>query len=294
MIAEAGIVVPGSRVARRERILFNRGKMTMRLPIYQVDAFTNRLFGGNPAAVVVVKEWLPDQLMQDVASENNLSETAFVIADEDVSPLRWFTPGMEVDLCGHATMAAAHVLFRHYFPRRDEVAFSTRSGPLSVTRAGNILTLDLPARPGRPVEVDAAMVEALGVEPQEAYLARDLLAILDSEEAVRAFQPDQGRIAGLDAVGVIISAPGTDVDFVSRFFGPRVGVPEDPVTGSAHCTLIPYWAQRLGKKELTARQLSARGGELRCRLREERVGVGGSAVEYMNGRITVPVKGSAG
>ena len=257
----------------------------MKLPLYQVDAFTGRMFGGNPAAVVLLDEWLPDETLQAIAAENNLAETAFVIPRSEVSPLRWFTPGMEVDLCGHATLATAYVLFRHRFPSLDRIMFSTRSGNLIVARDGDLLSMDFPSRPGRAVEITDQIVSAVGMRPREALLARDLLVILEREEEVRALRPDFERIASLEAFALIISAPGNTVDFVSRFFAPRAGVPEDPVTGSAHCTLVPYWAARLGKHKLVAKQLSARGGDLWCELRGDRVLISGNAVEYLRGEI---------
>ena len=259
----------------------------MKLPLYQIDAFTSRMFGGNPAAVVLLEDWLPDSTLAAIAAENNLAETAFVIPRGDVLPLRWFTPTVEVDLCGHATLAAAHVLFRHVLPSAKRLTFDTRSGSLSVTRDGELLSMDFPSRPGKPVEITGDLVSALGVRPREAYLGRDLLAILDSESQVRGFQPDFGRIASLDAFALMISAPGDAADYVYRFFAPRQGIPEDPVTGSANCALVPYWAARLGKSELAARQLSARGGDLRCALRGDRVLITGRAVEYLRGEITV-------
>ena len=259
----------------------------MNIPIYQVDAFTHRLFGGNPAAVVLLDDWLPDAVLQAIAAENNLAETAFVIPRPDVAPLRWFTPAVEVDLCGHATLAAAYVLFRHRYPSAERLRFDTRSGELTVAREGEMLSMDFPSRPGRPVTISDELVAALGARPREVHLARDLLAIFASEAEVRAIRPDFAALAALDAFAVIVSAPGDEVDFVSRFFAPGAGIPEDPVTGSAHCTLIPYWAGRLGKTELTARQISARGGELACRLRGDRVLIAGRAVEYLRGEITV-------
>lgn len=259
----------------------------MRLPLYQLDAFTSRLFGGNPAAVVLLEAWLPDAVLQSIAAENNLAETAYAIPDAQVTPLRWFTPAVEVDLCGHATLATACVLFRHVFPQLQRLRFSTRSGELSVARAGELLELDFPSRPGTPVAVTDALAQALGARPREAHLARDLLAIFDSERDVRALRPDMQQVAALDAFAVIASAPGDDADFVSRFFAPGAGIPEDPVTGSAHCTLTPYWAARLGKSTLTARQVSARGGELRCELRGDRVGIAGAVVEYLRGEISL-------
>ncbi len=260
----------------------------MRLPLYQVDAFTDRLFRGNPAAVVLLEQWLPDEVMQAIAAENNLAETAFVIPREGSSLLRWFTPAVEVDLCGHATLASSHVLFSTRFPSRKKLTFSTTSGDLHVTRAGDLLRLDFPSRPGEPIAVSDAVVAALGARPREAYLARDLLTVFAGENEIRDLRPDFDRVAALDAMAVIVTAPGTDVDFVSRFFAPRVGIPEDPVTGSAHCTLVPYWADRLGKTALTARQLSARGGDLLCDLQGDRVGIAGRAVEYLRGEINVP------
>ena len=259
----------------------------MNIPIYQVDAFTNRLFGGNPAAVVLLDDWLPDAVLQAIAAENNLAETAFVIPRPDVVPLRWFTPAVEVDLCGHATLATAHVLFRHRTPSAERLCFDTRSGKLVVTRIGETLSMDFPSRPGRPVMIGDDLVAALGARPREVHLARDLLAVFDTEAEVRAIRPDFAAMAALDAFAVIVSAPGDECDFVSRFFAPAAGIPEDPVTGSAHCTLIPYWAERLGKTELAARQISARGGELACRLNGDRVLIAGRAVEYLRGEISV-------
>ena len=261
----------------------------MKLPLYQVDAFASRTFGGNPAAVVILEEWLPDTTLAAIAAENNLAETAFVVASGNVIPLRWFTPTVEVDLCGHATLAAAHVLFRHYLPSASCVTFCTRSGDLIVTRDGEVLSMDFPSRPGKPLQLTDALASALGVRPREAYLARDLLAIFDSESEIRNFQPDFQRIASLDTFAVIISAPGDTADYVYRFFAPRQGIPEDPATGSANCTLVPYWAARLGKQELLAKQLSARGGELRCTLQGDRVLISGRTIEYLRGEITVDV-----
>jgi predicted PhzF superfamily epimerase YddE/YHI9 len=257
----------------------------MKLPLYQVDAFTTRLFGGNPAAVVLLDAWLPDSVLAAIAAENNLAETAFVIPRADASPLRWFTPTVEVDLCGHATLAAADVVFRYRFPKLDRLTFSTRSGELAVTRDGTLLKMDFPARPGKPIAVTDALAAALGARPREAYMARDLLAIFGSESEVRSLRPDFARVASLDAFAVIVSAPGDTVDFVSRFFAPGAGIPEDPVTGSSHCTLVPYWAARLAKNTLTAKQLSPRGGDLLCELHGERVVIAGQVVEYLRGEI---------
>lgn len=259
----------------------------MRLPLYQVDAFTSRLFAGNPAAVVLLDDWLPDRILAAIASENNLAETAFVIARGDVMPLRWFTPAVEVDLCGHATLAAAHVLFRHVLASAKRLVFGTRSGNLTVTRDGELLSMDFPSRPGKPLAISNALVSALGTRPAEAYLARDLLAVFDSETQIRDFEPDFQRIAAFDAFAIIVSAPGDAADYVYRFFAPRQGIAEDPVTGSANCTLVPYWAARLGKTQLVAKQLSARGGDLCCTLLGDRVAIAGHAVEYLRGEIDV-------
>ncbi len=261
----------------------------MKLPLYQVDAFTSRLFGGNPAAVVPLESWLPDPVLAAIAAENNLAETAFVIARPDVAPLRWFTPAIEVDLCGHATLATAHVLFHHVYPSANRLTFSTRSGNLGVTRDGDLLNMDFPSRPGKPTAVTDGMASALGGRPREALVARDLMVVVDSEAQVRDMRPDFQRIAALDAFAVIVTAPGDTVDFVSRFFAPRAGISEDPATGSSHCTLAPYWAERLGKTRLTARQLSPRGGEMSCEIQGDRILIGGRTVEYLRGEITLRV-----
>lgn len=259
----------------------------MRLSLYQVDAFTARVFGGNPAAVVPLDAWLPEATLQAIALENNLSETAFFVREPQGWHLRWFTPTVEVDLCGHATLAAAYVLFHHVQPGLERVEFASRSGPLVVTREGDWLEMNFPSRPPRPVEPPPGLIEALGARPREVLASRDLVAVFDTEAQVRALEPDMARVAALDTFAVTATAPGTDVDFVSRFFAPGAGVPEDPVTGSAHCSLVPYWARRLGKTRLAARQVSARGGELRCEDRHERVHIAGQAVLYLVGHITV-------
>jgi len=259
----------------------------MNLPLYQVDAFTSRIFSGNPAAVVLLDEWLPNKSLAAIAAENNLSETAFVVPHGDPMPLRWFTPAVEVDLCGHATLATAHVLFRHVFPDANTLTFGTKSGTLTVERRGDALSIDVPARPGRRVKISDSIVAALGVRPREAYRARDLLVIFETESDIRNFQPNFRRIASLGTFAVTISAPGNETDYVYRFFAPLQGIPEDPVTGSANCTLVPYWADRLGRGELSAKQLSARGGDLQCALRGDRVHISGRAVEYLRGEIVV-------
>jgi len=259
----------------------------MQLAMYQVDAFTSRRFAGNPAAVVLLKSELPDATLQAIAAENNLSETAFVLPAKDHYRLRWFTPRVEIDLCGHATLGTAFVLFETGAARGQTVRFETPSGTLNVFREAELLCMDFPARPARPVECPAGLAEALGAAPREVHSSRDLMAVFETEELISGLQPDPARIAALDACAVMATAPGREADFVSRFFAPKLGIPEDPVTGSAHCTLVPYWAERLGKREFRALQLSERGGELLCEHRGERVILRGRVVEYLRGQITV-------
>ncbi len=259
----------------------------MKLPLYQVDAFTSEVFRGNPAAVVPLERWLDDEILQWIAAENNLSETAYFVREPEGFRIRWFTPMVEVALCGHATLASAWVLFSKLEPGRDAVTFASRSGPLTVTREDGRLVLDFPARPATAWEAPPALAAALGAAPLETLRAMDVLLVFGDEARVRALRPDFGALAKVDTRGVIVTAPGKDADFVSRFFAPRVGVPEDPVTGSAHCTLVPYWAARLGKSALHARQVSARGGELWCELRGDRVRIAGQAAPYLTGTIEV-------
>jgi len=258
-----------------------------RIPIYQVDAFASGVFSGNPAAVCPLDGWLEDRTLQAIASENNLSETAFFVRDGAEYDLRWFTPAHEIDLCGHATLASAFVIFEFLERGAKAVAFRSKSGPLAVQKEDGLLTLDFPARPPTRCETPAALSEGLGVEPREAWRSRDYMAVLGSEDEVRRLAPRMEALERLDALGVIATAPGTGADFVSRFFAPRAGVPEDPVTGSAHCTLIPYWAARLGKTRLKALQVSRRGGELTCELRGDRVAIAGRAALYLEGVIQV-------
>lgn len=256
--------------------------MTIRL--FQVDAFTDRVFAGNPAAVCPLDRWLPDDRMQAIAAENNLSETAFFVRQGDDFALRWFTPACEVDLCGHATLASAHVIFTRLEPDRRTVAFDTRSGRLTVSRDGDRLAMDFPARPARPGEAPAGLIEAVGGRPETVLVAANYMLVYATAAEVRALHPQMAGLMDI-GTGVIVTAPGDDCDFVSRFFVPAHGIPEDPVTGSTHCTLIPYWAARLGKEELFARQVSARGGELFCRMEGDRVRIAGRAVLYLEGEI---------
>jgi PhzF family phenazine biosynthesis protein len=259
----------------------------MTFSCYQVDAFTGAVFCGNPAAVCPLQAWLPDATLQNIAAENNLSETAFTVSRGEDFELRWFTPTLEMDLCGHATLAAAFVLFTEQKIPGECLRFHSRSGLLPVKRAGDILTLDFPARPPQPSGLPAALLRGLGARPALVLKSRDYLAVFDTAAEVRALQPDFVALKTLDCLGIIATAPGDDCDFVSRFFAPAAGVDEDPVTGSAHCTLIPYWAQRLGKNKMFARQISRRGGELYCQLAADRVGIGGKAVLYLRGEIVL-------
>jgi len=262
---------------------------------YCVDVFTDKAFGGNPAGVCLLDEWLPDSTMQNIAMENNLSETAFLIKQSDHYDLRWFTPEFEVDLCGHATMGSAYILFNLYEKEANTLRFQTQSGLLTVEQQGDMLWMDFPARPAAPAPRYASIGKALHVESFEMYNSADLLVVLDSEEAVKAMQPDFESLKSIkaeaempdDNFGIIVSAPGSDCDFVSRFFAPNIGINEDPVTGRAHCVLIPYWSMRLGKTSMTARQLSKRGGFLWCEHAGQRVRIGGKAVLYLNGEINL-------
>jgi len=259
----------------------------MKIPIFQIDAFTNQLFGGNPAAVCPVEAWPDEATMQAIAAENNISETAFFMEAGDYYDLRWFTPVAEVDLCGHATLATAHLLFNEIEIGGQVVHFETRSGRLSVSRDGDSLVMNFPAQPPEPCEVPEGLVPALGVEPVEILANADYFVVLDSEDQVRALTPSIALLRGLDRRGVIVTAAGSEVDFVSRFFAPKSGIDEDPVTGSAHCELTPYWSKRLGKTMLSAQQVSARGGELFCEDQGERVLIAGRAVTYMEGLIDI-------
>jgi len=259
--------------------------------IFQVDAFAERLFAGNPAAVCPLESWPADDLLRSIAAENNLSETAFFVPDPhgDAYHLRWFTPVDEVDLCGHATLATAHVLLRYMEPSLHGVRFRTRSGELEVHREGERLVMDFPALRPEPCEPPAGLAAALGTTPLEVLAASDFVAIVPTEEAVRALAPDMAGLARLDRRGVAVTAEGEEpgIDFVSRFFAPALGVPEDPVTGSAHCELAPLWADRLGRTRLRARQLSKRGGEVLCEVESDRVHLSGRAVLYLEGTIRV-------
>jgi len=257
----------------------------MKIRQYQVDAFARRVFEGNPAAVCPLEGWLDDGMLLAIATENNLSETAFFVPSGEGFRLRWFTPVAEVDLCGHATLASAHVLFEHLGFAGQAIEFETRSGKLIVRRNGELLTMDFPASVPEPCDAPRALIEGLGIKPVEVLAAGDYIAVLESEAEVRAVVPDPTKLCELDLRGVCVTARGSEADFVSRFFGPRVGVLEDPVTGSAHCELAPYWGAKLGKSQLRALQVSKRGGEILCTLQNDRVILEGCAVTFMEGEI---------
>ncbi len=261
----------------------------MKIPLFQVDAFATKVFRGNPAAVCILDKWLQEDLLQSIAEENNLSETAFVVLKPEGLELRWFTPCTEVDLCGHATLAAGFVLFEYGQHPADSIDFQTRkSGTLTVLRKGELLEMDLPARPVMAQANPSELQDALRMSLSASFVSQeDLLVVLDSEASVRECKPDFKALEKIECRGVIITAPGDKSDFVSRFFAPRVGIPEDPVTGSAHCVLAPYWAKRLGKSYLHAFQVSKRGGELFCRYEGERVKISGKAVLYFKGIIEI-------
>jgi PhzF family phenazine biosynthesis protein len=260
----------------------------MKIPLYQIDAFSTAPFAGNPAAVCPLTEWLHDSVLQAIAAENNLSETAFFVRRGDTRELRWFTPATEVKLCGHATLASGFLVLDVMREETERVTFSTLSGQLCVSRAAHGYALDLPSLPPKACEPMQALVDGLDREPVEILAATNFLCVFDREEDVRDLTPDFARLAHCDPYGVIITAPGKKVDFVSRYFAPSKGVPEDPVTGSAHCTLTPYWAERLGKTRLRARQLSKRGGDLTCELKGDRVVLEGGCAIVIEGTLHVP------
>lgn len=258
------------------------------LKIYQVDAFTSELFKGNPAAVCPLKKWLPDETMQAIAAENNLSETAFFIPGEDGYDLRWFTPTTEVDLCGHATLATAHVLFEELDHEGIGVLFNTKSGMLTVTKIDPGMRMDFPIDVPKELAGNTLINEGIGITPEKVLKGKsDYLAVLNSQEALEKIQPNFSIIAKLKSRGLVVTAPGRDVDFVSRCFFPQSGVDEDPVTGSAHTMLTPYWSEVLKKDTLSAKQLSTRGGKLVCALEDNRIKLYGQAKTYMRGEIEV-------
>ncbi len=260
----------------------------MKFPIFQVDAFTDHVFGGNPAAVVPLRSWLPDETMQQIAMENNLSETAFYVEEHEAFGLRWFTPEVEVDLCGHATLATAHVLFSELGFAGNELKFDTKSGRLTVKKSEIGYSMNFPADEMPQVEAPPILFQALGIKrTSKTYRTDDYMVVLESEEEVSAIEPDFRFLKEVDARGIIVTAPGEDVDFVSRFFAPQVGIDEDPVTGSAHTKTTPYWTKELGKSELTARQISQRVGDLTVRHLGDRVEIEGQAITFLRGEVEV-------
>lgn len=260
----------------------------MKLTIYQVDAFAEKVFEGNPAAVVPLEDWLLDEVMQNIALENNLSETAFFIPAENGYKIRWFTPLAEVDLCGHATLAASHVLFQHMNYERNEIQFESRSGILKVSKEEDLMVMNFPSSKVEAKYIPPVLKTAFNVHPVKCYVGReDLLLVFNSEKDILKLKPDFMSIAGATKRGIICTARSDEYDFVSRFFAPSVGIDEDPVTGSAHTMLIPYWARQLKKTNMVARQLSKRGGILYCKYLDDRVEIGGKAVTFMQGEITI-------
>lgn len=261
----------------------------MQIPFYQVDAFTDHLFGGNPAGVCPLNEWIPDKKMQQIAAENNLSETAFFVPENEGYHIRWFTPKVEVDLCGHATLASGHVIFNHLDYSGNLICFESKSGRLNVKKNNNLITLDFPTTSYTRVDPPEIIIRALGKKSSEVYFSNDYMVIFDSEKDILDLNPDFQLLSRLETRGVIVTAKGTDADFVSRFFAPAVGINEDPVTGSAHTILTPYWADKLNKTELTAHQLSERKGKLICKFLGDRVEISGNAVTYLTGMIQIDI-----
>ena len=253
--------------------------------VYQVDAFTSKLFGGNPAAVCPLDRWLPDEVMQQLAAENNLSETAFFVKEEEGFHLRWFTPEYEIDLCGHATLATSFIIFDQLKYESNVIRFKSKSGILEVTKKGDLIELNFPSRMPQPCEVPKALLKGINFPPVKVLKSRDYFLVYDDETIIKQIVPDFNYLNELNVVGVIVTAASKETDFVSRFFVPNSVIGEDPVTGSAHCNLIPYWAKELGKTTLTAKQLSAREGELFCEDKGERVTIAGNAVLYSKGEF---------
>jgi PhzF family phenazine biosynthesis protein len=261
----------------------------MELKIYQIDAFADAVFAGNPAAVCPLTSWLPDTMLQKIAMENNLAETAYYVKEKEGYRIRWFTPTVEVDLCGHATLATAFVLFNHEGYEGNQIVFNSRSGPLTVTKEKDFITLNFPTDQLQEVDLFPALVDSFNEKPSKALKGKsDYMLIFENESQVKNLNPDFRKLATVKSRGVIVTAKGDHVDFVSRFFGPQSGIDEDPVTGSAHTTLIPYWAGVLGKTELTAFQCSARGGKLNCKLNGDRVDISGQGKIYLIGKIFIP------
>lgn len=259
----------------------------MEIPIYQIDAFSSDVFKGNPAAVCPLSEWLPAETMQSIAAENNLSETAFFVPKDDDFHIRWFTPASEVDLCGHATLGSAYVLFNILGYENDAIQFDSRSGILKVTKQDDWLTLDFPKQPPVPCDTPKELIAAFNMDPIECMVSEDLIAVFENETDIETAIPNFEQLIKIDSRGVIITAKSTRYDFVARFFAPKLGVPEDPVTGSAYTQLTPYWASKLGPKKFKAKQISLRGGEVNCEIAGDRVLISGKAAKFMEGKITL-------
>ena len=257
---------------------------------YHVDAFTNRLFGGNPACVIPLEEWLSDELLLQITKENNLAETAFFVRESDRFHIRWFTPELEMDLCGHATLATAHVIKKHFDHVGETIRFTSASGDLEVAFDGDKYVLDFPSRMPVPTSLPSIIEDSLNIQPMDVFQSRDYVLVYESEDDILALEPDENRLKGIDLGhgGIVCTAPGREVDFVSRFFTPGASIFEDPVTGSAHCSLIPFWSKRKERKVLTASQLSYRKGRLYCEDKGERVAIAGHAVTYSCGEIYLP------
>ncbi len=254
---------------------------------YIVDAFTDQVFHGNQAAICIMEQWVTEDLMMNITRENNFSETAFAVKEGEKYHLRWFTPGGEIDLCGHATLACAYVLFRFYIPNAEKVVFSTLSGDLIVKRNGDLLEMEFPAYKLEKIPVTQAMIDAIGVTPSEAYMGRDLLCVFDDEKTVRNLQPDMNKLLNLDGLLLQVTAPGKNTDSVSRSFAPKLNVTEDPVCGSGHCHIVPYWAKRLNKSSIVAYQASKRGGTLYCKMAGDKVFLAGKAALFSECEIYI-------
>ena len=259
----------------------------MELTLYQIDAFANKPFEGNPAAVCPLDEWLPDEILQAIATENNLSETAYFVPTDKGFHIRWFTPVNEIKLCGHATLATAYVIFNLIGYKEDKIEFESQSGQLLVSREGDWLVMDFPSQPPVPCDVPGELTKAFGKIPVEVLMSEDYMVVFENEEYVLSLNPDMEFLKRIELRGVIVTAKGKNVDFVSRFFAPKYGINEDPVTGSAHCELTPYWTDKLDKRKLTAKQISNRGGELICELKGNRVFISGKAAKYLEGKIHI-------
>ncbi len=261
----------------------------MKIPLYQIDAFASKLFEGNPAAVCPLDKWLPDEIMQSIAAENNLSETAFFVPRGNGFHIRWFTPASEVDLCGHATLAAAYILFNTLGYKKDKIEFDSKSGILTVTKDNEWLIMDFPAQPPVSCDIPEEIIKAFNIEPINCLKSEDFIVVFEREIDIESAHPDFGQLIKLDLRGVIITAKSSRYDFVARFFAPKYGIPEDPVTGSAYTQLAPYWVSKIGPKRFSVKQMSSRGGELTCEIVDDRVIISGKALKYLEGKINIEI-----